>query len=672
MRWISNFPGYYILIILIICPSIISAQQDEIDSLKAVLGFQGVEEKVRILGELSWYYKNIDIDSSFIYAKISRKLAESSENEALISYAYNNLANAYEAIGEMDSAKYFHEECLRIKTVLNDSLGLAATHNNLGILYDQMGIYNKSLDHYFKSLKIYEKQSDDPFQIAMVLGNIGIVYKKQKAYDMVLDYYKKALSIYDSVGSEFGSTVVTGNIASVLIYLKDFKGSLEYSKKALVGYEGLGYTRYIPYVHHNLGLALDSLGNYEEAKKYYLSAIQSHKKNRNFKELALTYLNLSGSCMNTLEFNDALKYSKKAIQYAKKSKAFDYEVQSFKAMAEAYAALDNYKSSYQNLLTFIDGNDSLFEENKTKQIFELKTKYESEKKEQLIDLQQAQLEKQDLAIQRNLILIIGLILAIVLVAAIFAIWRKRSIAQKNAELQREKASMHEAQIKSVIQSQEQERERFATDLHDGMGQLINALNLNIEGLKQSDNRDVEHRNQLYENSTEILSDIYEELRNIAFNLMPRTLVKQGLFLALDELAKRINQSGQLSVEFNVGDIKHRLNDIAEIALYRIIQEFISNIIKYARAKHVFIQFTTDNKTELTLTIEDDGIGYDIDAFKHGKGNGWKNINSRLNFINAVLEIDTRPGRKGSTVIINIPLKEIIADNQDRTEKALIT
>src|SRR5690606_14177263 len=98
-------------------------------------------------------------------------------------------ANALEAKGNLDSALFYHKTAFDLKKEMNDSLGMAASLNNIGIVYDQLGKFNLSLENYFQSLRIYEAKSDQPFDVAMVLGNIGIVYKKQKEYDKVLEYY---------------------------------------------------------------------------------------------------------------------------------------------------------------------------------------------------------------------------------------------------------------------------------------------------------------------------------------------------------------------------------------------------------------------------------------------------------------------------------------------------
>jgi signal transduction histidine kinase len=97
--------------------------------------------------------------------------------------------------------------------------------------------------------------------------------------------------------------------------------------------------------------------------------------------------------------------------------------------------------------------------------------------------------------------------------------------------------------------------------------------------------------------------------------------------------------------------------VGEISLYRIIQEFLSNILKYSTATEVTIAFTGFDE-ELVLTIEDNGLGYSLERFQNSEGNGWRNINSRLNLIKATIEFDVVEGRKNNTIIISVPTTSI--------------
>lgn len=639
----------------------IFGQPSEIDSIKNVLITQTQLDQVRSLNELAWYYRNFDIDSSFYFANKALHIGLKQQSQAAISQSYNSLANNHEAVGNLDSALFLFEKVLEIKTELNDTLGRAGAQNNIGLVYDEQSNYPESLDHYFKSLRLYESLNDQEFNTAMVLGNIGIVYKKQKDYDKSFEYYNRSLKLYTQGGSEFGKTVTMGNIGSLLIQLKRFEESISYSESALSGYRELGYSRYEPYMNANIGIAYDSLNQTLKAREYYNSALSGHYEHDNQFEITNVTLLLSKNYRRSGENRKALDLAKKALENSELLEALDFKIKATFELAESYFALGNLKMGSLYLSRYDSLKDALYEEQRSKQIVEVEVKYETEKKEQKIALQTAELEAKDLAIQRNTIFTMALLLIILLIIVSIAFWRKREVSKQYAVAQEQKIRLREAQMTAVVESQEKERKRFAADLHDGMGQLIAALQMNILSLKT--NKEVEKQDGLYENSKSLLKDIHTEIRNIAFNLMPQTLVKEGFISAIQELVLKINRAGQVKVHFNHLDVP-QLNEVTQISLYRIVQEFVSNILKHGDANKIFIDITGHEK-ELVLTIEDDGNGFDKNRLENGEGNGWRNINTRLNLLNALLEINSTPDQKGNSILIDLPIPSLILNTTSK-------
>ena len=134
--------------------------------------------------------------------------------------------------------------------------------------------------------------------------------------------------------------------------------------------------------------------------------------------------------------------------------------------------------------------------------------------------------------------------------------------------------------------------------------MISILNLNLKSL-EANNAD---RHEVFENSAEVLDEMYRELKGICFNLMPQTLIQHGLPSAIEEFATRINKSGQITVESDFFGMETRLSDVQEVSLYRIIQEWVNNILKYAKATRIMVQLTREDNN-LTLLIEDDAPGF---------------------------------------------------------------
>jgi signal transduction histidine kinase len=212
--------------------------------------------------------------------------------------------------------------------------------------------------------------------------------------------------------------------------------------------------------------------------------------------------------------------------------------------------------------------------------------------------------------------------------------------------------MKQLQMNIVLESQESERKRFARDLHDGFGQLITAVKIMLGQMHVTNEKN--ERSELALKSNEVLDTMHSQLREIAHNLMPEQLINEGLSTALKEYARRVSRNNDIEIEVNTFGIEKRLNQTIEVNVYRIIQEWINNVIKYSGAKKLTIQLT-GYETEINILIEDNGIGFEKEKLTKSSGWGWKNIQSRLEAINGILEIDSHNGIPGTSFIIDLPI-----------------
>ena len=207
------------------------------------------------------------------------------------------------------------------------------------------------------------------------------------------------------------------------------------------------------------------------------------------------------------------------------------------------------------------------------------------------------------------------------------------------------AKQENIRFRAVIEAQEKERKRIAQDLHDSLGQAISSIKviasiLNIESVEEE---------KKLQKLLNLIDRTYEELRNISHNIMPNTLITLGLVPAIRELVDEINVYPNLKITFSdFGNFKG-LNESKAIALYRIIQEALSNIIKHAQATDVVISLKKD-KSKLLLSIKDDGVGLNTAEINKVSGIGWKNILSRAAIITGEVDLKSEPG-KGTHLLI---------------------
>ena len=128
---------------------------------------------------------------------------------------------------------------------------------------------------------------------------------------------------------------------------------------------------------------------------------------------------------------------------------------------------------------------------------------------------------------------------------------------------------------------------------------------------------------------------------------------ENLEAALEQFVARIKRTGKINVTVSAFNLVSDIPIDQKIALYRICQEWVNNVIKYSGAQTISIQLV-QHPDELVVTIEDDGAGFDPGDLNRSQGNGWKNINSRATLMKGTVEIDSAPGRKGTTLLLSVP------------------
>lgn len=215
----------------------------------------------------------------------------------------------------------------------------------------------------------------------------------------------------------------------------------------------------------------------------------------------------------------------------------------------------------------------------------------------------------------------------------------------------------ENQVRSaaLLEGQENERKRFARELHDGIGQMLTGVKLHAEKLKTTPFSDDKHR-QRYAELCDLIADVIQNTRQVSHNLMPSTLNDFGLGPTLQLLADQTTRSSGLAVCFEGSKEGKRLGPATEIGLYRIAQEALHNALKYASPQTIRIGLQQDAH-QLTLTIADDGKGF-VAARQQKTAetgvSGLANMQTRARLLNGVLTIRSKPN-KGTTIRVCIPL-----------------
>ncbi|MBX7124743.1 MAG: sensor histidine kinase [Cyclobacteriaceae bacterium] len=614
-----------------------AAQEKSIVELQRSLRSSKGDDYVRNLLDLCWQYRFRNADSARQYGMEALQLSRKQRHRDFEATALNYVGVTYEAQGDYQDALQYEMEALTIRRQLGDDSKIAQTLNDIGIIHDERGDYPNALSHYYEARRIFEKLGDRS-KIAMVINNIGVVLKAQKEYRKVVGLYQEALTIYQSLGNKFGVAACEANLGAVYLLLDQYDSALSYSLKSEQGFLALQVAQYVPASVSNAGIAYDKLGRTPDAVRYLKRALELNQQYDNKKETAYTLIYLGRIALREGNLEESRRLVEEGLALAGKIHAQNERMEGLEMLSQIMSREGNPSAALRAYTSYVAVKDSLFEAEKARQIAELQTQYDTEKKESQIRFLQ-----QDVSMNRQFI--VGLILTLMGLVFIGYLWRNRVRLKQEVELETTRASLREAQLQAVIASQEEERKRFAADLHDGLGQMISAVRLSLSS-EQPDPVAVRH-------ALQSLNDMNGEIRQIAFNLMPQVLVKSGLTDALTEFAKRLTMTGKVKVDVQAFDVDPNLSAETKIALYRVCQEWVNNVIKYSGCTRINLQLV-QHDYELVITIEDDGQGFDATVLQQGRGNGWRNIQSRLALVKGEFEIDSIPGRNGTTVVISAP------------------
>lgn len=211
-------------------------------------------------------------------------------------------------------------------------------------------------------------------------------------------------------------------------------------------------------------------------------------------------------------------------------------------------------------------------------------------------------------------------------------------------------------LRAIIETQESERMRLTQNLHDSLGQKLNSVIMFIQTLSE-ESTDAS-KNEAFAKAITMVNEAIIELRSICFNIMPKTLGKSGLEAAMNELVLQNSLKGVVEFDLDFEGVFPEQDGNFEMAIFRIVQEFIANSIKHGKAKRINMKFCC-GKDKLEISLKDNGKGFDASKTGAKGGMGLKNIKSRVQSYNGQIDISANEA-DGVEFLITMPyVKSVI-------------
>ncbi|QNA46391.1 tetratricopeptide repeat-containing sensor histidine kinase [Lacibacter sediminis] len=533
---------------------------------------------------------------------IARKL----NDPIMLGKALFNTGSSYRMLAQYENAIPLYEEGRKIFASNGDSLLMARSYDIIQMLYYNLENYDKGVFYGETAVK-WLRTIDDPVWLGTTLNNLGMNYAKKGAYAKAKDCWMEALAIGKKIGNIEMEASQMLNLGDLYMDEGDYAVIGQYYNKALELYTTLDGAE-------GIAIALRGLAIYEFYKK---------------------------------DFQAAKIYADRSLAVINQNNLLFEKRKTFETLSRIHIALHDLITGQKYMQQATVLADSIINDRIRKSTVEFETKYETAKKDGQIKLQQSELKQKSTL---NYILI-GSAAALLIISLLsYRNYRhKQNLQQQRInELETEKQL---AATEAVLKGEEQERTRLAKDLHDGLGGMLSGIKHSFNNMKGNLVMTPENA-QAFERSMDMLDSSIKEMRRVAHNMMPETLVKYGLDTALKDFCKDMSLAGSVKVIYQSVSIENAVIDqTTSITIYRIVQELVNNVMKHAAAKQVVVQLNKLNG-QLTITVEDDGKGFDTAILRQSSGMGWSNILNRVEFMKGIMDVQSEPG-KGTSVHIEL-------------------
>ncbi len=643
----------FIVILWSISTNIFS-QQKFIDSLRKTLSIQPQDTgKLNALSQLGRAYVASQPDTALQYITALGSLSEKLKQAKGTIEFYFLMMHYHNFKNQSDSAIWYGKKMAETARSNNNIEKMVKAYLKVGEIYAFNGDVESGLNYCFdgikqiKGTKEYTPALESDFSVT-----IANIYLTNNDYKKAQPYYESALELRRSLGKEWEYNLLPPLINLGNIYMrinnlaeaeKVYMEALSITKKHLdIRHEGL--------VYQGLTEVYDRKNNPAEMKNYVDKALNIATQLNDSSSIFMDLHNLGVYYTKTNDFVKSKSMLLDAVQIANRFGDKDGQYAIYLSLSQNEAAQHNYIE----MTRYRDSADKIHNKQFTEATALHQGVYEARfktlEKETQIQLQQVQLRQKSTL---NYILA-GSAAALFIISLLtyFNYRQKQRLQQQRiTELETEKKL---AATEAVLKGEAQERTRLAKDLHDGLGGMLSGIKYSFQTMKGNLIMTPENH-QAFERSIDMLDSSIKEMRRVAHNMMPEALLKFGLDTALKDFCNDINQSGVLKIIYQSNQLKGaEIDQTTAITIYRIVQELVNNTIKHAGASSAIVQ-VDKAANAITLTVEDDGKGFDTKILEYKGGIGWSNIQSRIDYLKGKLDVQSNPG-KGTSVLVELNIK----------------
>lgn len=630
---------------------------------------------------------NYTLDQRFKFNQKAFSILENKKNDSLTRANLYQVATSFQVLGESDELRKSLKIILEHSMEKGDTINLAKTYNLLGIhnlnlgqndsayyyllksenffikLKDSSSLCRNYIDKAFAKLYVSDYSGCEASAIKALefsknakIGNkiyeaynlIGICSNELKNYNNALIYHAKA---YNAV-KEFNLPLEyhlgansLNNIGVVYQYQNKHKEAISQFKLALQEKDLLKDSpASYAMITDNLAYSKFKLKDYNGLPEQFFQALKIREENKLESGIISNKIHLSEYYAERKDTLNSQKFANEALQLAKTTKVSGDLLLSLKQIS-----LVEHKNSAKYSKEYIRISDSIQQEERIAKDKFARIAFETDE----IIGEKDQLEVQN----RNLFYLFTGLLSLGVLLSVIRIQRSRNrvllLKQQQQKANEEIYNLMMSQQAVIEENRVKEKKRIAQELHDGVLGRMFGVRLNLDSLNRFEDEESVKNRLTYLNE---LKSIEQDIREISHDLNREKKELINNFVAIvHNLIEEQKSSFEPNVKFKMDEEINwdKKNNATKINLYRILQESLQNINKYAKAKNIIVEFKKDIDN-IILKIVDDGIGFELNGRK--KGIGLQNMTSRVNDCGGIFDISSKKG-EGTTILVTIPIEQ---------------
>jgi signal transduction histidine kinase len=666
-----------LILLLFICASGV-AQTTKLDSLEQLLPAANEKHRVEILCLLCDGYGTENRAKSRVYCQQARAAVTAGDEGSQLPMVYKRLGEIQKADGKNDSAFYFFEQYLQAAQQHGTQQQVVSAYTKIGNMYELTGKLADGTRYYLRSLALAEAIGDSA-GMGNAHNSMGFIYKLQKDFELSINSFQKALAIRKSLHDRMGVAGAINNIG--IVYLDQSK-FLEARQQFLLASQSIDSTkqlRFFAMIYNNLGITYEDTGDHTKAFEYYMRSLRIKEQLDDKRGIASSYGNLGANFTEAHQYDKAIPYLLKSYTLSKALQSIDMTITATRNLYRCYEGKADYKEAYGYLLETSELEDSLYNLRKASLTAEMNAKYEAEKKSLENDrLKNENLLKSTQARNRFYGLLIVALVALLFIGAATFLWRRNVRKSRTNAL----LSQYNFQIKEVNQQlQDSIAEKnlmmnvVAHDLKSPLNKVKGLSELvKLDGdLNENQRTYIQKIDQVIEQGRKLITDLLAINQTQHVNSEKTEISLVALFQGLEQEFAPQAQAKDIDLRFAIKTYHPNFISLRD-HVHRILDNLISNAIKYSPAGKRIVVSVEKMKEGLLFRVKDEGPGFAAEDLKHlykkfhrltaqptggesSNGLGLAIVKKLCEELGAEIELQSKP-REGAEFIVKLPLLEV--------------